>query len=204
MILPEICVIRHGETEWNRAGRMQGGLDSPLTDLGRAQAQAMGAALRAFGVRAGVWSAPTSPQGRAVQTARLALAPLGMEAEPVADLREIAIGDWAGLSREEIAAGWPGPEDEHFLDTYARAPGGEGFAALWHRVGLVLAGLTGPVVIVTHGMTSRFLRTRALGLGIDQLDVVQGGQGEVFHIKAGMQRVLPRLHDAEAQGKAGV
>jgi len=204
MVLPEICVIRHGETEWNRAGRMQGGLDSPLTDLGRAQARAMTAVLQSVGVEPGPWSALTSPQGRAVETARLALVPLGMQALPEPELREIAMGDWAGLSREEIATGWPGPEDEHFLETYARAPGGEGFDALWERVGRVLSGLTGPTVIVTHGMTSRFLRTRALGWGLDRLDVVQGGQGVLFHLKDGVQQVLPRLQDAAAQGKAGI
>lgn len=204
MVLPEICVIRHGETEWNRAGRMQGGLDSPLTDLGRAQSRAMARALREVGVLAGVWSALTSPQGRAVETARLALMTLGMQALPEPDLREIAMGDWAGLSRAEITNGWPGPQDEHFLETYARAPGGEGFDALWDRVGRVLSGLTGPTVIVTHGMTSRFLRTRALGWDLDRLDVVQGGQGVLFHIRDGVQHVLPGLQDAAAQGKAGV
>ena len=127
-----------------------------------------------------------------------------MQALPEPDLREIAMGDWAGLSRDEIASGWPGPPDEHFLETYARAPGGEGFDALWARVGRVLEALTGPTVIVTHGMTSRFLRTRALGWGLGRVDLVQGGQGVLFQIKDGVQHMLPALQVAAAQGKAEV
>src|SRR4028118_1627358 len=56
--LPELLVLRHGETEWNRAGRFQGERDSPLTRLGRAQAEALGRRRGARGGGAG------SPGGR--------------------------------------------------------------------------------------------------------------------------------------------
>ena len=61
---PDILILRHGETEWNRAGRMQGDQDSPLTDTGRAQARRQGALLAASGCDGYQWF--SSPQGRAL------------------------------------------------------------------------------------------------------------------------------------------
>ena len=188
---PELFVLRHGETEWNRARRWQGVLDSPLTEKGRAQAVAMGEMLRSESVTATSHQILSSPQGRAVETARLAFGDAGaIQPEPL--LREISVGDWAGLTMDEIDARWPGPEDEHFLGRYARAPGGEPFGALWERVGKVLDLISRPTVIVTHGITSRFLRTRAMGLSLDQIEELPGGQGVIFHLKDGEHRILGR------------
>lgn len=195
--LPELYVLRHGETVWNRDGRMQGGQDSPLTALGREQAAAMGRLLARRGVSLRTHDILCSPQGRAVATARLIMAQL----DPVPDLpqdvphldprlREISMGLWAGLTHAEIAARWPGPPDEHFLAFYARAPQAEGFDALWARVSAVLAGLRRPAVIVTHGMTSRSLRTAALGHGLGDLDKVAGGQGCIHHLNDGVHATL--------------
>ncbi|WP_420858761.1 histidine phosphatase family protein [Marivivens marinus] len=190
MSLPEIIIARHGQTEWNRAGRWQGQLDSPLTDKGRDQACGLGQILLREGVGPGNWSFLTSPQGRSVETARIALAFIGAEARADDALREIGVGDWAGLTTEEIEDGWPGAEDEPFIERYSRAPGGESFDALWHRVGMVLAGLTGPTVIFTHGITSRFLRTRALGWTLADLMELPGGQGCLFRIQGQHHDVL--------------
>ncbi|SDE94197.1 histidine phosphatase family protein [Limimaricola pyoseonensis] len=188
MSYPEIYVLRHGETEWNAARRMQGGLDSPLTPLGRAQARAMGRALAARGITAVTHRVLTSPQGRARATAELALGP---DHAPEPRLREIAMGDWSGRDRAEIDRRWPGPPGEHFLDFYARAPGGEGFAALWARCALLLASLDGPAVLVTHGMTSRVLRTIATGGGRADLAALPGGQGVVFRVAQGRHELIP-------------
>jgi broad specificity phosphatase PhoE len=188
--LPELFVLRHGETEWNRARRWQGVLDSPLTEKGRAQALAMGDMLRSAGVTAASHLALSSPQGRAMATARLALDQLARNIQPEPLLREISVGEWAGLTADEIDTRWPGPEDETFLDRYARAPGGEPFDALWDRVGAVLERLTRPTVIVTHGITSRFLRTRAMGLTMADLDELPGGQGIVFRLCQGRHEMI--------------
>ncbi len=190
MDLPEIFVLRHGETEWNHAHRMQGGLDSALTAKGRAQADAMGAALAAAGVRGQSHGLLSSPQGRALHTAQIANRHLGADITPDARLSEITMGAWSGLTRDQIDARWPGPADESFIEFYARAPGGESFESLWDRCGAVLAALARPTVIVTHGFTSRFLRTRALGMSLADLDVLPGGQGVVFHIHQGRHETL--------------
>lgn len=74
---PELLVIRHGETAWNAARRMQGRLDSALTPRGEAQARALGGLLEALGITADSHDIRTGPQGRSRATAALALAPLG-------------------------------------------------------------------------------------------------------------------------------
>ncbi|QQA44714.1 histidine phosphatase family protein [Pelagovum pacificum] len=190
MSLPELLVIRHGETEWNREHRWQGALDSPLTEKGEGQARDVGGILLGLGVSATSHRFLTSPQPRSRRTSDLALAIIGASATTHDALREIGVGDWTGLSAVEIEAGWPGPEDEHFLDRYARAPNGERFDALWKRVGEVLDSLDGPTVIFTHGITSRVLRTRALGLTLAELDEVPGGQGVIHRIRDGRHDTL--------------
>ena len=91
--LPDILVIRHGETEWNRERRWQGKLDSPLTEKGRAQAVAVGRKLAALGVVAGSHQVWSSPQPRAMTTAELAIGDAGLKIEPTKALREIEVGD---------------------------------------------------------------------------------------------------------------
>ena len=90
---PELFVIRHGQTEWNVARRHQGRLDSPLTEKGVQQARDMGQMLkRTLASRADV-VAYSSPQGRALRTAKLALEPLGWSVAEDERVREISFGE---------------------------------------------------------------------------------------------------------------
>ncbi len=188
MPVPELLILRHGETEWNRQGRWQGDLDSPLTPEGEAQARAMGDLLRDLGVTPATHAFHTSPIRRARCTAALVLAAQGAdEAVLIEDarLREISVGDWTGRTRDEIRATSGLAEDASFLDYYAAAPGGESFAAIAHRVQAFLAGVTGPSVIVTHGITSRVIRALALGWSVDRIADLPGGQGVIHRIDKG-------------------
>jgi len=190
MDLPELFVLRHGETEWNRARRMQGGLDSPLTAKGEDQARRMGRLLATHGVSATTHDMVSSPQGRAMATAVLAGRATGHSPVPEPRLTEITMGKWSGLTRDEIDATWPPPQHETFIEFYARAPGAESFDSLWDRTSAFLADLTRPTVVVTHGFTSRFLRTCAMGLTLADLDALPGGQGVVFHLRDGTHQIL--------------
>jgi probable phosphoglycerate mutase len=162
-----------------------------LTDRGQAQAAALGAALAAAGVAAATHDAWTSPQGRAAATARIALGPLGLTATPDPRLAEIGMGGWAGLTRAEIDRRWPGPPGEGLLAFYARAPGGEPLAALARRAAAVLAGLSRPAVLVTHGITLRVLLALALGHPPEAAEAVAVPQGRVARLAAGRLVLLP-------------
>ena len=199
MRLPTLYVVRHGETEWNREGRFQGALDSPLTAKGRAQAVAVGEILRRHLGPAPDLSILHSPQGRAVHTLDLLRETTGWTVPTSADdrLREIGVGDWAGRTRAEIHQEVTLPDGTPFLALYGLAPGGEGFAEVEARVRAVLATLDGPTLIVTHGITSRFIRATALGLGQEGVMSVGGGQGVVDVLRDGTQETWGELEDAE-------
>ena len=177
---PELLVLRHGETEWNAAGRLQGGLDSPLTPRGQAQARAMGAHLAARGVTAATHRLVASPQGRARATAGLVMP--GASALLDDRLREIGMGEWSGLTMDEIARRWPATRGLDLVAFYAAIPGGERFDDLWARVRGVLDAITGPTVLVTHGITARFLCAAALGQGPAGLASFPGGQGVIHRL----------------------
>jgi probable phosphoglycerate mutase len=182
---PPLLILRHGETEWNAEGRLQGHHDSPLTAIGIAQAEAQRDVLALIDLSG--FGAYASPQGRAFRTAAIALAGLVPEIETDPRLSEIGLGQWAGMKRDEVLA-LCGLEDG--LGFYALAPEGEGFAALEQRCRAFLADLERPAVLVTHGITSRMLRCIALGKDRAELAALPGGQGIVFHLENGIQRQL--------------
>ena len=186
----ELLLLRHGESLWNRERRMQGGLDSPLTERGEAEARAVGGLLGGLGVAPWSHRALASPQGRARATARLALGPLGLEARPDARLAEIGIGLWAGLTVAAIAARWPGPPGEPLLAFYARCPGGEGLEALASRAGALLRELRGPAVLVSHGITLRVISALALGLPPAAAEGLEVPQGALARLRGGRREVL--------------
>ncbi|MFG6531813.1 MULTISPECIES: histidine phosphatase family protein [unclassified Sulfitobacter] len=183
---PTLYILRHGETEWNLANRLQGHFDSPLTERGREQAAAQNAILKRCDLAG--FSALSSRQGRAVVTAEIALAGTGMEAAPDPRLGEIGIGAWAGMPRETLLRQTPAARDSY--DLYEHAPEGEGFAALHKRCQRFLDSLSGPHVLVTHGITSRMLRLILLGRTPAALREMQGGQGVVFRLENGQQERL--------------
>lgn len=126
-------LARHGETEWNRTRRIQGQADTPLNQSGRAQAGLLGQRLADASFSA-IYSSDLS---RAMETARLAAGEGGPEIVPVRELREIAYGEWEGLTFAEAQARDP----EGFAERMQRQnerytpPGGESVGQFVGRVG---------------------------------------------------------------------
>jgi broad specificity phosphatase PhoE len=146
-----IVLIRHGETDWNRDSRFQGHADPPLNDAGRAQARELAAELADEGFAA----LYTSPLRRAAETA----ATLGaqFELEPVPDdaLKEVDVGSWSGLTRDEAEERFPGGY-ARWLEYGHGWDDGETYEELGGRVvaGLLNLGARHPdvsVLAVTHG-----------------------------------------------------
>src|SRR5688572_29337336 len=162
-------LIRHGQSEWNAAGRWQGQADPPLTDLGRHQA------LHASRNLGTVDAIVASDLQRASETAMIISEALGVGPvvlEP--GLRERDAGEWSGLTRAEIERDWPGYLDSAPADRHAsfgsapastvgtpsagrrRPPGWEADDVLLERVVAALGRVhdlapDGEVIVVTHG-----------------------------------------------------
>ena len=184
-MFPELYILRHGQTEWNAEGRMQGALNSPLTPQGEVEAAKQGAILQSLDLTG--FQFICSPQGRAVQTAGIALARCADFIVTDPRLAEISVGEWAGLLRDDLPM-----EDvpDPYMAQYEAAPGGEGLAGVEARAAAFLADLKGPAVLVTHGVTSRILRALVVGEAALRPASIHGGQGVVYHLKDGVQKVL--------------
>ncbi len=96
-----LLLARHGQSVWNQVRKFQGANDVGLSDLGHAQAEALGRALRGS-YRVAV--AYVSPMRRALDTAEIALAGTGIPLVPIPELRELSLGEWEGCTVDEIRA----------------------------------------------------------------------------------------------------
>lgn len=158
-------LARHGETEWNRAGRRQGQLDSPLTEDGLRQAQTIAAICSGLEID----KIFTSPLGRAYETANVIGSQLNCSVEVIDELAEVHHGTFAGLTNDEIEAKHPGElqrrEHEKFTWTF---PEGESYADAESRAGSALGRITAfdaqAPLLVTHEMVGRTLLLSLLGL----------------------------------------
>lgn len=154
-----VLVLRHGQSEWNAIRRWQGSADSPLSEVGRAQATSAASRLRSLGVRfTGPW---TSDLSRAAETATIVAAELGLGA-PIRDprLREAHAGEWEGLTPHEIEDRYPG-----WLDAHRRPPSFEARAAVLDRALRALSDIaasTGgeatPLVVAHSGLIRTVVR----------------------------------------------
>lgn len=143
----QLVLVRHGETLWNREGRLLGWTDLPLTEEGKAQARALREKLSPFSFSR-VYS---SDLLRARQTALLAYGP----AEPVSALREIHFGELEGFPWEALDLAYK--EALLRLEGFV-APGGESLPAFRARVFRFLEGLPpGLHLLFTHGGVVRLL-----------------------------------------------
>jgi len=149
-----LYVARHGETDWNYAGRYQGQRESDLTPLGRRQAQALANEL----ARTGAARVIASPLRRCTQTALPLSARLGVSLETDHRLLEIAHGTWEGRLRAEVER-----DDAGRMRAWREAPetvtfeGGESLGDVDARWRGFLASLTEgeDVVVVTHDVLVR-------------------------------------------------
>ncbi|AGT09221.1 histidine phosphatase family protein [Paracoccus aminophilus] len=185
---PDLYLMRHGQTEWNALERMQGRLDSPLTALGRKQARRQAALVRNLHPQIGEVARYASAQGRARQTAEIVFA--GESFATDHRLVEIDIGDFTGARMQDLVVSHPQIFHGARLDWYDHAPGGEHFSGLETRVRAFLDELTGPALIVTHGITLRMIRAVAMELPISRIGEMPVRQGAVHAVRQGRHQMF--------------
>jgi broad specificity phosphatase PhoE len=185
MFIPTVYYIRHGETEWNADGRLQGVQDIPLNDLGRRQAAHAGGILADLFARDGRNESSltfiASPLGRARSTMELVRGALGLPPHGYAiddRLREIGYGQWEGSTLAQMRASDPAVFAARQADKWTVAPpDGESYLSVQARVTDWYKQLNADTVAVAHGGTARALMV-ALGIetpaGAADLTIEQG------------------------------
>src|SRR5437763_14268259 len=171
MAVPTIYYIRHGETEWNAEGKLQGTRDIPLNDLGRKQAAKAGAILDGLFERDGRSEASmefvASPLCRARATMELVRGALRLPPEDYSiddRLREIGYGDWEGSTLAQMQARDPEVFARRQVDKWTVSPpGGETYASVQIRARDWYDQVLVDTVAVAHGGTARALMV-ALGI----------------------------------------
>jgi broad specificity phosphatase PhoE len=184
--MAELLLVRHGETDWNVERRFQGHADPPLNAAGRKQAQTLADELAGMQIDA----IYTSDLVRARETAEIVAARICAPVFPLSELREIDVGEWQGLTWQEIEDRYPeGVRGWH--ETGHGWLAGETYEQLAQRVLSALEDiaerhLDARVLIVGHGGTVRAVRAHVEGLTVaaSRRGSTPIGNCEVFRIRA--------------------
>jgi broad specificity phosphatase PhoE len=167
-----LLLARHGQSTWNAERRFQGATDVPLSPLGRAQAEALGQALRGRRLAA----AYVSPFRRARETAELALAGADVPLITFPDLRELSLGAWEGCTVDEVRGQAGDPYARWLLAPHdCPPPGGEPLDAVCDRVRAAMARIAAAhpdgedVLVVSHGGVISVYACWLLGASFNQL-----------------------------------
>jgi broad specificity phosphatase PhoE len=199
-------LVRHAESLWNVQGRYQGHADSGLTEEGRRQADRFGAAFAASVPAPEVVVSSDLP--RVVDTAMTYAELVGAEIRLDPALREMSVGDWAGLTFEEAAVAHPSIVARVAAgEDLARGEGGETFADTRERVVAALSRATADLpdtggdhimVVFTSGNPIRLATAHVLGIpspGHAPLAAPDNCSVTTFRMRAPHREVLRYNHD---------
>jgi broad specificity phosphatase PhoE len=184
-----LYLVRHGETDWNKAARYQGQSDIPLNDTGRRQAARNGSILANVPDIAAA-DFVSSPLSRAIETMEIIRSALGLDLNSYhvdSRLLEVSYGQWEGHLASDLPARDPVGVAGKTEDPFGWRPiGGESYADLMDRVTVWLRALERDTVAVSHGGVSRVARGAVLGIDRTEVPVLEVPQ----------DRVLVLRHDA--------
>lgn len=168
---PRLLLVRHGETEWNRAGRFQGTIDVPLNENGRNQSRKAQNFLQEIQID----SAFTSPMLRPKETAEIILEPHPqVKLETRVGLSEIGHGLWEGKLEAEIETNFPGELQRwRTVPELVQMPEGENLQQVWDRAIPTWEAIVKEVdngkesqtaLVVAHDATNKVILCHVLGL----------------------------------------
>jgi probable phosphoglycerate mutase len=150
----KLYITRHGTTEWNLEKRLQGWADSPLTEDGRNRAIKLGNSLKDIDFD----MIYTSPQERALNTAKLIRRNKNTEIKVHNGLKELRYGSWQGMYISDIEKDYPEDYHSYINDPEQYMPeDGESMVDLFQRLNLFLEEISTMnyqnILIVSHGIT---------------------------------------------------
>jgi broad specificity phosphatase PhoE len=184
--------IRHGETDWNAEGRLQGQHDIPLNDLGRVQADEAGVILRHLCPRADDLDWWVSPLARTRETAERARAAIDLHPTYYKTddrLKELTFGRWEGMTWKDVRRSDPKGALERERDKWrAVPPGGESYEMLTARVAGFMETLRRETVLVSHGGVARVLMSMIGGIAPEKASGADIWQGKVLVFDGGQCR----------------
>ncbi len=181
----DIIFVRHGETDWNKNGLIQGSIDTDLNETGHAQARHVGDLLARQDIPWTEYQIIVSPQRRAQQTSEYILNAL-KRTDPSTDVRvrELGFGIWEGKPFWELKASpvYPADFESRF---FWRPEGGESYEDGVARVNEWRSSLTRPTLVISHGAVGRCLMGAIAGLGPRDLVNLPTPQGKFCSLKDG-------------------
>jgi len=181
-----LILVRHGETDWNREGRLQGGQDIPLNDLGRLQAAEAADRLRKLVPGFAALDYVASPMHRACETmdilrAGLSLAPGAYRKDD--RLKELTFGAWEGFTWRDIRKAEREQAQLRERDKWSFVPpGGESYAMLAERIRPALEALPRETVIVSHGGVARAILALVGAVPPQKASMVEIWQGKILTV----------------------
>lgn len=188
-----LCVVRHGETDWNAQGILQGWTDVPLNDLGRQQALDMAAEFAGHGLVA-VWS---SPLVRATETAEIVAAALELPPPHIHEgLKERCFGVFQGVPKSELAELNPLVLQQiQRRNPAADFEGGEGMDDFADRILVAITDIGrrhpgSKVLIITHGWAMDVITRHTCGLSRNAILNLKRRNGESTWLRVKRSEIL--------------
>lgn len=184
-----LILVRHGETDWNREGRLQGGQDIPLNDLGRQQAAEAAGRLKALAPDFAGLDYLCSPMQRARETMDILRRELALPAGAYRfdeRLKELTFGSWEGFTWRDIRKAEREQAGLRERDKWGFVPpGGESYRMLAERVRPVLEVLGRETVIVSHGGVARAVLALVGAVSPQKASMVEIWQGKLLVVEGG-------------------
>lgn len=186
-----LYLLRHGQTHWNVERRMQGQLDSALTKSGIAQSHAHGKWLKARAKVEALW---VSPSGRARETAHILNSYVRAPIDFDVALLERDVGEWSGLTMDEIEVNFPQAWQARLADPYQfRPPGGENIEDMLARctdfIDALLGGDASEIVLLTHQVMSRVIISYLLELKPQEMLQIVHPNDLMYRIELGVEKI---------------
>ncbi|WP_307274907.1 histidine phosphatase family protein [Labrys wisconsinensis] len=190
MAVPVLYFIRHGETDWNVEGRLQGQSDIPLNDVGRVQADQAGRKLRDIMARPEDLPWLVSPLARTRETAERARRAIGLPSVSyqIDDrLKELTFGAWEGHTWKELRRVDNAGVEARFADKWGYVPPdrAESYAMLRDRIAGWLEHVDRDSIVVSHGGVARVLFVILTGMNPDEAADAPIWQGKLIVFREG-------------------